>query len=124
MAGGTPAAATGEADNAASMVRARMTLIHFILILLLGQMTFALRWPVRADEIRIPLVRFGRTRLAWSKIADKSCCSADRYWETRAEVKSAVVEWIEGWYNRERMHSSLGDISPVEFESRFVTEAN
>jgi transposase InsO family protein len=43
-------------------------------------------------------------------------------WVTRAEAKSAVVRWMEGWYNRERMHSSLGDISPVEFESQFVTE--
>lgn len=34
------------------------------------------------------------------------------------------MEWIEEWYNRERMHSGLGDISPVEFESRFVTETN
>ena len=38
---------------------------------------------------------------------------ADCRWETRAEAISAVVEWIEGWYNRERIHSTLGDISPV-----------
>jgi len=46
----------------------------------------------------------------------------DAHWMTRAEAKTAVVAWIEGWYNRERMHSSLGDISPVEFESQFVTQ--
>ncbi len=39
-------------------------------------------------------------------------------WATRAEARSAVIEWIEGWYNRERMHTSLGDLSPVEFEQR------
>lgn len=44
------------------------------------------------------------------------------YWATRAEARSAVVEWIEGWYNRERMHTSLNDLSPVEFESQFVRE--
>ncbi len=44
------------------------------------------------------------------------------YWATRAEAKSAVVQWIEGWYNRERMHTSLNDLSPVEFESQFVME--
>lgn len=48
----------------------------------------------------------------------------DARWTTRAEARSAVVEWIEGWYNRERMHSSLGDISPVDFESQFVTETH
>lgn len=45
---------------------------------------------------------------------------ADCRWETRAEAISAVVEWIEGWYNRERIHSTLGDISPVEFEAQIA----
>jgi transposase InsO family protein len=45
---------------------------------------------------------------------------ADCRWETRAEAISAVVEWIEGWYNRERMHSTLGDQSPVEFEAQIA----
>ena len=44
----------------------------------------------------------------------------DARWQTRAEAKSAVVTWIEGWYNRERMHSTLGDISPVEFEAQIA----
>jgi len=45
---------------------------------------------------------------------------ADCRWETRAEAISVVVEWIEGWYNRERMHSTLGDISPVAFEAQIA----
>jgi transposase InsO family protein len=45
---------------------------------------------------------------------------ADCRWETRAEAVSAVVEWIEGWYNRERMHSTLGNISPVAFEAQIA----
>lgn len=45
---------------------------------------------------------------------------ADCRWETRAEAISAVVEWIEGWYNRERMHSTLGDINPVAFERQIA----
>ncbi len=36
---------------------------------------------------------------------------------TRAEAKSAIFEFIESWYNRERLHSSLGYMSPVEFEA-------
>jgi transposase InsO family protein len=36
---------------------------------------------------------------------------------TRAEVRSAIFEYIEVWYNRQRLHSSLGYCSPVEFES-------
>jgi len=47
---------------------------------------------------------------------------AEARWQTRAEAKSAVVAWIEGWYNRERMHSTLGYMSPVEFERQIATE--
>lgn len=46
----------------------------------------------------------------------------DARWTTRREATSAVVQWMEGWYNRERMHSSLGDISPIEFERQFAAE--
>jgi transposase InsO family protein len=35
---------------------------------------------------------------------------------TRAEARSSIFEYIEGWYNRQRLHSSLGFLSPVEFE--------
>lgn len=49
---------------------------------------------------------------------------ADARWENRAEAISAVIAWIEGWYNRERLHSTLGDRSPVEFEARLATETN
>ena len=35
---------------------------------------------------------------------------------TREEAKKAIFEFIEVWYNRERLHSSLGYKSPAEFE--------
>ena len=38
-------------------------------------------------------------------------------WRTRAEAKTAVFEYIEVFYNRQRLHSSNGNRSPVEFES-------
>jgi putative transposase len=36
--------------------------------------------------------------------------------ETEEKLKSAVFEYIETWYNRKRLHSSLGYLSPVEYE--------
>jgi putative transposase len=37
-------------------------------------------------------------------------------WPTRAEARTAIFAYIEGWYNPRRRHSTLGYLSPVEFE--------
>ena len=41
-----------------------------------------------------------------------------RKWQTRAELATAIFEWIECWYNPRRRHSSIGMLSPAEFEAR------
>jgi putative transposase len=41
-----------------------------------------------------------------------------RSWPTRRELESAVFAWIEGWYNRRRLHSTLGYFSPADYENR------
>lgn len=38
---------------------------------------------------------------------------------TRAEARTTIFEYLEVWYNRQRMHSSLGYCSPVDFERQF-----
>jgi len=40
---------------------------------------------------------------------------ADRVWRSRSQLELAVVEYI-GWFNNARLHESLGDIPPVEYE--------
>jgi transposase InsO family protein len=44
----------------------------------------------------------------------------DRTFQTRDEARSQVFEFIEVFYNRQRMHQTLGYVSPVAFEARRV----
>lgn len=37
---------------------------------------------------------------------------------TRQQARAAIFEWIEIFYNRERLHSALGYKSPVDFENQ------
>jgi putative transposase len=38
------------------------------------------------------------------------------FFKTREEAKQAIYQWIETWYNRQRRHSALDYMSPVDFE--------
>jgi transposase InsO family protein len=40
----------------------------------------------------------------------------DALWPTRAAARTALFDYIEVFYNRQRLHSTLGYVSPVEFE--------
>jgi putative transposase len=42
---------------------------------------------------------------------------ADRVWRSRAQLELATVEYI-GWFNTARLHSSLGYLTPAEYEHR------
>lgn len=41
-------------------------------------------------------------------------------WRTRSQLRSRVFEYIEVFYNRKRLHSSLGYKSPAEFEAEWA----
>ncbi|SDP43137.1 IS3 family transposase [Lentzea jiangxiensis] len=38
-------------------------------------------------------------------------------WPTKAKAHKAIFEYIEGWYNTRRRHSSLGYLSPTAYEA-------
>jgi putative transposase len=40
---------------------------------------------------------------------------------TRSQARTAVFEYLEGFYNRRRRHSTLGYLSPADFERRHTT---
>lgn len=39
-------------------------------------------------------------------------------WHTREDARRAIFRYIETWYNRKRRHSTLGYISPAEYEAQ------
>lgn len=47
-----------------------------------------------------------------------------RSWLTRGQLRAAIFEYIEGFYNRRRRHSSLGYLSPNEFHDRWSQQAS
>lgn len=57
--------------------------------------------------------------MAESFFATLECELLDRRsFRTQAEARLAVFEWIEGWYNPHRRHSSIGQRSPMRFEQQ------
>ena len=51
----------------------------------------------------------------------KSELLPDRPFDTRPQARSATFEYIEVFYNRQRLHSALGYRSPLEFEALHAT---
>ena len=44
-------------------------------------------------------------------------------WRTRDEARLAIFEYMECWYNQKRSHSSLGYLSPAEYEEQLLSQA-
>jgi transposase InsO family protein len=52
----------------------------------------------------------------------KTECIYVRRFATRAEAREAIFHFIEVFYNGQRRHSTLGFVSPMEFENKFIEE--
>ena len=46
---------------------------------------------------------------------------SDRVWRSKTQVELATVAWV-AWFNHDRLHSSLGDIPPTEYEQNYYAE--
>ena len=46
-----------------------------------------------------------------------------RSWPTKAEARTAIFDYIETFYNRRRRHSTLGMLSPADFETSTLAPA-
>ena len=62
--------------------------------------------------------------MAESFFATLECELIDRHsFKTQADAKMAIFEFIEGWYNPHRRHSSLGQQSPLNYENNYQQAA-
>ena len=49
---------------------------------------------------------------------------AQHRFRTHKEARTAVFEWIESFYNRQRRHSALGYVAPVVYEQSVTTSTS
>ena len=47
-----------------------------------------------------------------------------KVFDTKAEAIKEIVDYITQWYNKERIHSSIGYLSPAQFEAEFEALAS
>ena len=82
-----------------------------------------------ARELGVTL-SVGRTGQCWDNALAESFFATikaellDRQpWPTRTSAHKAIFEYIEGWFNTRRLHSSLGYLSPAQYEARIHQSA-
>jgi putative transposase len=62
--------------------------------------------------------------VAESFFATLECELLDRYpWPTRAGLRTAIFDFIEVFYNRQRRHSTLDYASPISYEQQHIPAA-
>jgi putative transposase len=62
--------------------------------------------------------------VAESFFATLECELLDRYnWPTRQALRTAVFDFIEVFYNRQRRHSTLDYLTPTDYEDQHRTPA-
>ncbi len=42
------------------------------------------------------------------------------HWQTRQQLTTAIFDYIEVFFNRQRLHSTLGYLSPTEYEEMYA----
>ncbi|WP_327424614.1 integrase core domain-containing protein [Streptomyces sp. NBC_01230] len=85
------------------------------------------QFAVLADQfgVRLPV---GRTGRCWDNALAESFFSTIKrelldtaVWPSRAAAHTAIFDFIEGWYNLHRLHSSLGYLSPADYETALAS---
>jgi transposase InsO family protein len=82
-----------------------------------------------ATELGVRL-SVGRTGQCWDNALAESFFATikgelldHRSWQSHAAARAAIFDYIEGWYNTRRRHSTLGYLSPAAYENTAATHA-
>lgn len=73
-------------------------------------------------------VSMSRTANPYDNALMESCIGtlktecADHVFPSREVARAEIFAYLEGWYNRKRLHSALGYLSPDQFEQRFLLD--
>lgn len=72
----------------------------------------------------------GRTGQCWDNALAESFFATikgelldHRSWPTHTDARAAIFDYIEGWYNTRRKHSTLGYLSPAAYENTAAAHA-
>lgn len=74
------------------------------------------------------IVSMSRTADPYDNALMESCIGtlktecADHRFPSRQSARSELFAYLEGWYNRRRLHSALGYLSPGQFEHQFYED--
>lgn len=54
-------------------------------------------------------------------LLQKNVLDRQRRWQTREELRLAIITWTERTYHRRRRQARLGRLTPIEFETLLQT---
>ena len=76
------------------------------------------RGPVWYAKYRLADGRQIQKRIgpAWTQRGRRQMATSPSVWRSRSQLELAIIEWA-AWFNNDRLHESLGDLSPAEFET-------
>jgi putative transposase len=111
------------AINALKMATTSRTFAQSVIVHTDRGSVYACRAYVQYLEANNLVASMSRKRDCWDNAVAESFFSTLKVelkgrslWKTRREARTAIFEYIEAWYNRRRRHSTLGYLSPMEFE--------
>ena len=83
--------------------------------------SYGFRPKRRAHDAVAEIRLLASTSYEWALDGDITACF-DEISHSRAELKTAVFAYIEGFYNTRRRHSTLNHYSPIQYEALTATE--